>query len=128
MKFNNDLIEAAARAAHEINRAYCSALGDCSQVPWDEAPGWQKESARKGAALHLSGDASPAASHEAWLEEKARAGWKYGPVKDPAKKEHPCFLPFEDLPREQQAKDHLFRAAVLAAREVWKASQAQALT
>jgi hypothetical protein len=28
--------EAAARAAHEANRAYCLALGDTSQPAWDE--------------------------------------------------------------------------------------------
>lgn len=41
-------------------------------------------------------------------------GWEYGPVKDPEAKEHPCLVPFSDLPREQQAKDFLFRAVVRA--------------
>lgn len=116
---NPAMVEACARAAHEVNRAYCLALGDESQPVWDLAPDWQKESVRKGAALHLLNDLSPAASHGAWIREKMEAGWKFGPVKDEDKKEHPCFVPFEDLPREQRAKDYLFRAAVHAARKVW---------
>lgn len=41
-------VEACARAAHEANRAYCLALGDTSQLPWEEALGWQRDSAIKG--------------------------------------------------------------------------------
>jgi hypothetical protein len=39
-------------------------------------------------------------------------GWKYGPVKDPEKKEHPCFVPYDRLPTEQKAKDYIFGAVV----------------
>jgi len=126
--FSAALVEACARAAHEVNRAYCAALGDFTQASWEEAPEWQKESERKGAHFHLSGEHGPAASHVAWLEEKRATGWKYGPVKDSEKKEHPCFVSFEELPREQRAKDYLFTAVVRATRETWKASQQAALT
>jgi len=57
-------------------------------------------------------NANASHSHEQWLKEKRDNGWKYGPVKDPDKKEHPCFVPFDKLPREQQAKDYLFKAIV----------------
>jgi len=30
------------------------------------------------------------------------------------KKEHPCFIPFSELPVEQKAKDHLFTGTVKA--------------
>jgi hypothetical protein len=53
------------------------------------------------------------ATHESWLREKVADGWVYGPTKDPARKQHPCLVPFAELPREQQAKDYLFRAVVL---------------
>jgi hypothetical protein len=56
----------------------------------------------------------PSASHNSWLRQKEEDGWKYGPVKDADKKEHPCFIPYEELPREQQAKDYLFGAIVAA--------------
>lgn len=113
--------EACARAAHEVNRAYCLALGDTSQPAWDDAPEWQRSSAIKGVAGALAGN-TPEQSHEGWLAEKYATGWKYGPVKDPEKKEHPCFVPYAELPPEQRHKDQLFTATV---REVAGALLAQ---
>ena len=106
--------EEIARVSHEVNRAYCQALGDMSQPAWEDAPGWQRASARLGVEFHLSGDHGPEASHASWMKQKLEEGWKYGPVKDPERKEHPCIVPFDQLPREQQAKDFLFRAVVHA--------------
>ncbi len=104
-----------ARACHEVNRGYCQAIGDTSQVPWDEAPQWQKDSAINGVQMHLANpEATPEQSHESWMAEKRAAGWKYGPVKDVVKREHPCFRPYDSLPPEQRAKDFLFRATVHA--------------
>lgn len=104
-----------AQVCHEANRAYCLGLGDTSQPLWADAPDWQKESAINGVVFHLDNpDAGDAASHNSWLEEKKSTGWKYGPVKDPDKKEHPCFVSFERLPIEQQMKDRLFRSIVHA--------------
>lgn len=106
-------IEQVARIAHEVNRAYCRAIGDNSQPAWQDAPNWQRQSAINGVKFHLGNPgAGPAASHNSWLREKLENGWRYGPVKDPEKKEHPCCVPFEELPREQQAKDYLFEALV----------------
>ncbi|SLM63505.1 MULTISPECIES: RyR domain-containing protein [Dickeya] len=113
-EIENRNIERAARAAHEVNRAYCAALGDDSQPAWEDAPQWQKDSAIEGVVFHLTGDHPPEASHNKWLEFKKQEGWKYGPVKDAEKKEHPCFVPYEQLPKEQQVKDYLFRAVVHA--------------
>jgi len=109
--------EDIARVCHEVNRAYCQALGDMSQPSWDDAPQWQKDSAMLGVALHVNQDAGPEASHESWMSQKVADDWKYGPVKDPEKKEHPCMVPFDQLPREQQAKDYIFRAVVHALRK-----------
>ena len=106
------LIEMIAQVCHEVNRAYCQALGDFSQPEWKDAPEWQKESARKDVDLHMMGDFGPEASHLSWMQQKLDDGWKYGPVKDPEKKEHPCIMPFEYLPVEQKAKDFLFRQVV----------------
>jgi len=105
-----------ARVCHEVNRAYCQALGDDSQLPWEEAPAWQRESARMGVDLHLMGDFGPEASHIAWMKNKLDEGWVYGEVKDPEKKTHHCLVSFDELPREQQAKDFIFRAVVHALR------------
>lgn len=107
-------VDAVAKICHEANRALCSALGDNSQPAWEDAPEWQKASARKGVEFHVMNNAPASASHESWLKEKEETGWKYGPVKDAEKKEHPCFVPYDQLPKEQQFKDHLFRGIVHA--------------
>lgn len=105
--------EQIAKIAHEVNRAYCEALGDMSQSSWEDAPDWQKSSAIKGVEFHANNpDAGPDNSHNEWLKEKEANGWKFGPAKDEVKKEHPCFIPYDELPTEQKAKDFLFRAVV----------------
>lgn len=104
-----------ARIAHEVNMAYCAALGDHTQPEWEHAPEWQQQSIIKGVEMHLNNpNLGVAASHEAWLKEKRATGWTYGPIKDPIKKEHPCFVPYADLPTEQKAKDFIFRGVVHA--------------
>lgn len=112
LSFNAERI---ARLAHEVNRAYCQSLGDNSQVPWEEAPDWQKESAIKGVAFHQKNpDATPEDSHESWLEEKLNDGWVHGDVKDAVARCHPCVTAYENLPQEQRSKDYLFKAVVTA--------------
>lgn len=104
-----------ARVCHEVNRAYCNAIGDETQLPWEHAPQWQRDSAIKGVEFIIANPGAPAsATHDSWLEAKRADGWKYGPVKDEAAKTHPCFLPYEDLPPEQRTKDYLFGAVVRA--------------
>lgn len=104
-------IEACARAAYEANRAYCLALGDTSFLPWESAADWQRAAILNGVPGALNGD-TPEQSHESWYAEKVAAGWIYGPVKDPEKKEHPCMLPYADLPEAQRQKDHIFLTVV----------------
>lgn len=102
-----------AMTAHAINAAYCRAMGDDSQVDWDDAPEWQKNSALAGVDMHLANpDATPENSHESWLAQKVAEGWTYGEEKDAEAKTHPCILPYDELPEFQKAKDHIFRAAV----------------
>lgn len=110
-----DRIEAVARVCHEANRAYCLTLGDHSQVPWDAAPEWQRKSCIDGVSFRLlNPSAGPEASHENWSKMKISEGWIFGDVKDVEKKTHPCLVPFDQLPPEQQAKDRLFLSIVKA--------------
>jgi len=107
-----------ARVCHEANKAYCETIGDMSQVHWDDAPAWQRDSAVAGVEFCLANpDASASANHESWLAVKEADGWKYGPVKDVDKKEHPCYVPYDELPAPQQKKDALFKAVVAALRD-----------
>lgn len=113
MDTSDEMIESCAEAAHEMNRIYCEARGDNSQPDWVEAPQWQKASARNGVRGALAGN-TPEQSHASWYAEKVATGWKFGPVKDPEKKEHPCMVPYADLPPAQQKKDALFLSTVRA--------------
>ncbi len=103
----------AAMVAHETNRAWCEANGDMSQPSWEDAPDWQRESAIAGMKFHLANpNAGDSASHNSWMNQKLVDGWVWGEVKDPEANPptHPCLVPFEELPLEQQIKDSLFRS------------------
>jgi hypothetical protein len=107
----NTMIAAIAKMAHNVNAAYCLAIGDDSQVLWEEAPKWQQQSAVNGVSFHLQNpDADPKASHESWMAEKKAEGWTYGAEKNAEKKTHPCYMQYELLPAGQRAKDFIFRS------------------
>lgn len=111
----SEMLLLAARVGHEANRAYCKSLGDESQVPWDEAQEWQKQSAYAGASNVLANPLmTPRESHDLWMEFKEKDGWAFGEVKDEQAKTHPCMVPYDDLPLEIRFKDELFTAVVHA--------------
>ena len=104
-----------AKVCHQANLAMCQAFGDRSAVPWDDAPEWQKLSAKRGVQYAIANpDATPEDQHNAWMADKIKDGWVHGKVKDPAAKTHPCIAPYLELPVEQRVKDHVFRAIVRA--------------
>lgn len=108
-------VEQIAEICHEANRVYCKSIGDYSQPTWANAPDWQKKSAIAGVKYHMENpNFLPEDSHNSWLREKEADGWSYGDVKDPVAKTHPCFVPYAELPVEQQKKDHLFLNIVRA--------------
>lgn len=107
--------ESVARVAHEVNRAYCAAIGDTSQLSWEEAPDWQRASAISGVQQIRAGVVTaPEGLHQSWLVQKKWEGWVYGPKKDPEAKTHPYIVDFKSLPLEQQVRDHLFFAVCSA--------------
>lgn len=107
--------EQIARVCHEANRGYCDALGDRTQVAFDDAPEWQRESAVAGVDVALQG-ATPEQLHESWTAAKVADGWVYGERKDPVNKTHPCLVPYAELPAAQKVKDALFNAIVAVLR------------
>jgi hypothetical protein len=110
-------IAAVAKVTHEVNRAYCQALGDDSQASWESAPTWQRDSAIAGVRAVLDGSANtPEEQHERWAAHKLADGWVYGEIKDADAKTHPCLVAYSDLPPAQRAKGFLFRAVVEALR------------
>lgn len=98
-----------AKLCHEANRKYCQLIGDNSQLSWEDAPEWQRESTIKGVEFHRKNpQAKPEDSHTSWLKEKEKQGWRYGEVKDPERKLHPCCVSYLELPVEQRMKDYIF--------------------
>jgi hypothetical protein len=103
----------AAMVAHEANRAFCLTIGDSSQVDWRTSAEWQRESAVHGVEAIVNDPSITAEQqHQAWCDEKIAKGWTHGAVKDAAEKTHPCLVPYDQLPAEQQVKDALFGAVV----------------
>ena len=43
--------------------------------------------------------------HEVWSQNRMNEGWVYGTVRDDAKRETPCLVPYEELPEEEKAYD-----------------------
>jgi len=43
--------------------------------------------------------------HDVWAEGRIAEGWKYGPVKNPEKKETPQLVAYEDLPESEKEYD-----------------------
>ena len=106
-------IEHIAKVCHQANKAWCEENGDFTQCNWEEATQWQRYSAIIGVEFRLNNpDAPESALHDAWLAVKVADGWKYGEVKDPEAKTHPCIVPYNELPEFQRKKDALFLAIV----------------
>lgn len=44
-------------------------------------------------------------AHDVWARERFSQGWKYGPSRQDATKEHPCLVPYALLPDEEKIYD-----------------------
>jgi hypothetical protein len=95
--------EAVAMLCHEMNRLLCSLQGDFSALPWLATDEHTRQSARQGVDWARS---NPGATAEDMHEN--------GPTKDSSLKQHPCMVPYSDLPEGQKLKDVLFLAIVRA--------------
>ena len=43
--------------------------------------------------------------HEVWAQSRLSEGWKYGPERNDALREHPCLVPYEELPEVEKEYD-----------------------
>lgn len=111
-QLENYEIESLAKAAHEVNRAYCEAMGDNSHAAWDATAPDLKAIAKQACIGIAMQDHNEEQSHEAWVAAKRSQGWNFGDKKDEFLKTHPCLTSFANLPIEQQVKDRLWVATV----------------
>lgn len=105
-----------ASVCHEANRGLQRLLGEQVNFAWEATSPALKASAIDGVIEAQKGK-SPQELHENWVAFKDAEGWTHGPEKDFAKKEHPCMVPYDELPPEQRVKDAVFQAVVQALSE-----------
>lgn len=43
--------------------------------------------------------------HEVWAKSRIEQGWSYGKERNDALKQHPCIVPYEELPEVEKAYD-----------------------
>jgi ryanodine receptor 2 len=43
--------------------------------------------------------------HDTWAAQRLAEGWTLGPERNEAKKEHPCLVPYQDLPEAEKEYD-----------------------
>lgn len=43
--------------------------------------------------------------HDIWAKGRIDDGWTYGPVRDDARKHHPCLVPYNELPESEKEYD-----------------------
>ncbi len=114
-------IEVAARVAFEAQKAYSKTiepdLHDEKNVTWEDLPEKVKEQLKSGTkriidsllnGSYTNSDMEAVASHNKWLSNKLKDGYKYGEIIDHENKTHSNLLPFEELNAEQQFKSILF--------------------
>jgi len=46
-------------------------------------------------------------THENWSAQRLRDGWSYGSKRDDQAKQHPCLVPYEELPEQEKEYDRL---------------------
>jgi hypothetical protein len=44
-------------------------------------------------------------AHEVWAQERLAQGWRFGPERHDARKEHPSLIPYEQLPESEKVFD-----------------------
>lgn len=51
--------------------------------------------------------------HELWARKRLEDGWKWGPKRDDQRKEHPCLVPYDNLPESEKAYDQITSSETL---------------
>lgn len=51
--------------------------------------------------------------HDTWAKSRMNDGWTYGPVRDDAKKQHPCLVPYGELSESEKTYDRVTAISTL---------------
>ena len=44
-------------------------------------------------------------AHDVWARQRLADGWRYGKQRDDGRKEHPCLVPYDELPESEKQYD-----------------------
>ncbi|MFC1537688.1 TRAFs-binding domain-containing protein, partial [Gemmatimonadota bacterium] len=44
-------------------------------------------------------------THDTWAQHRLAEGWRYGPKRNDDRKEHPCLVPYDELPESEKEVD-----------------------
>jgi hypothetical protein len=44
-------------------------------------------------------------AHDIWARQRLADGWHFGPKRNDQQKEHPCLVPYEELPESEKEYD-----------------------
>ena len=96
--------ELLARLAHLCWRCYQLGAGQTHNEPTldnieSQKNGWK--------FFHENPKATAEDNHKNWMEHKLALGWKYAPIKNIEKKEHPDLVPYAELPEVERVKDDM---------------------
>jgi hypothetical protein len=104
--------EQIAKVCHEVNRAYCQALGDNSQPPWKNASALKKSNTLQAVRNYiLSISAETEKSRASAEAQEIVESWVNGPEKYP---DLGVTTRLGVLPPELQAREDMFVAVVRA--------------
>jgi ryanodine receptor 2 len=45
--------------------------------------------------------------HEQWAAQRMTDGWVYGPTRDDVARQHPCLVPYDELPETEKEYDRI---------------------
>ena len=106
LKTSNELQSRLVLAIHEANKEIQQQTGEF--IP--QLSKHLTKSILDGVYFVLDNpNCTPEQQHNNWCYFKRADGWRYGPEKDFERKEHPCLVPYSELPDVQQRKDSVFR-------------------
>lgn len=54
-------------------------------------------------------------THEIWALKRISEGWTWGPERNDSRKEHPCLVPYNQLPESEKAYDRSVVEEILKA-------------
>jgi ryanodine receptor 2 len=54
-------------------------------------------------------------AHDQWADQRFRDGWTFGPKRDDAAKQHPCLVPYAELPDAEKHYDRIMALETLKA-------------